>query len=216
MTTIIGIQGDDYSLIVADSRISDIDRDGDVLQISTLATGFNKVASSKQFLIGAAGDLRAINLLHHAFVPSTPPTVTGKKLDAYITVKFIPELRACFDLHGYSLPERDSSNHIAEQGSTIMCSINGSIYIIDSDYSWIVEQSGMYAIGSGGAYALGALHALAGGKKLELQQAKRIALKAIAIAAKYDPCTGAPYSTHTQDTPTSTRQVGKSGTRTTQ
>jgi ATP-dependent protease HslVU (ClpYQ) peptidase subunit len=213
MTTIIGIQGDDYSLIVGDSRISDISRDGDILQVSTLATGFNKVASSKQFLIGAAGDLRAINLLHHAFVPPPPPAVTGKKLDSYMTVKFIPELRACFDQYGYSAPERDTSSHMAEYGSTIMCSVNGIIYVIDSDYSWIVEQTGLYAIGSGSSYAMGALYALAGGKKLELQQAKRVALKAIAIAAKYDPCTGAPYSTHTQDTPTSTRQVGKSGTR---
>jgi len=215
MTTIIGIQGEGYAVIVGDSRISDISRDGEILQMSTLATGFNKVASSKQFLLAAAGDLRAINLLHHAFTPPPPPAITGKKLDAYMTVKFIPELRSCFDYHGYSLPERDSSNHVAEYGSTIMCAVNGIIYVIDSDYSWIVEQTGIYAIGSGAQYALGALYALIGGKKLEMQQAKRVALKAIAIAAKYDPCTGAPYSTHTQETPTPTRQVGKSGTRST-
>lgn len=207
MTTIIGIQGDGYSLMVGDSRISDIGRDGEILSTSTLGGGVNKITNSKQFLLGAAGDLRAINLLAHAFVPPPPPAGSGKKLDAYMTLKFVPELRSCFDEHGYSLPERDSSQHVAEHGSTLMVSVNGVIYVVDSDYSWIIDSSGLYAIGSGAQYALGALQALVNGKKLELQQAKRVALKAIAIAAKYDPGTGAPYSTHIQEPTTKPKAV---------
>lgn len=209
MTTIIGIQGDGYALMVGDSRISDIGRDGEILSTSTLGGGVNKIANTKQFLLGAAGDLRCINLLTHAFSPPQPPAVTGKRLDAFMTLKFVPELRSCFDEHGYSLPERDSSQHVAEHGSTILVAVNGVIYCVDSDYSWIIESSGLFAIGSGAQYALGALQALVGGKKLELQQAKRVALKAIAIAAKYDPGTGAPYSTHIQE-PT-TKPKAKSG-----
>ena len=210
MTTIIGIQGDGYALMVGDSRISDIGRDGEVMYTSTLGGGVNKITNNKQCLLGAAGDLRAINLLAYAFAPPVPPVGAGKRLDAYMTLKFIPELRACFDLHGYSLPERDSSQHVAEHGSTILVAVNGVIYCVDSDYSWIIESSGIFAIGSGAQYALGALQALSGGKKLDLQQAKRMALKAIAIAAKYDPGTGAPYSTHIQE-PT-TKPKAKSGT----
>ena len=212
MTTIVGIQGDGFSLLCSDSRISDLDRDGGVSQMFTLGTGHSKIAVNGPFHLGAAGDLRAINLLAHAFVPPAPvPQVTGKKLDAYLTVKFIPELRDCFEKYGYSLPERDASSHLAEHGSILMCSVNAVIYVIDGDYSWITDAAGFYSIGSGSQFALGALHALAGGKKLSLQQARVMALKAMAAAAKYDPCTGLPYNTFVQESPTKTiKQVGKS------
>lgn len=202
MTTIIGIQGDSFSLIAGDSRISDISKDGDVLQSSTLASGYNKVAVSKQFIIGVAGDLRAINLVQHAFIPPAPPAVTGKKLDAYMTVKFAPALRECFDIHGYAEKKE-------QYDSTMIVSVNGFIYVVDGDYSCMVDQTGLYAVGTGAQYALGALNALSGGKKLGLQQARRVALQAMAIASRYDPLSGAPYSSHTQEMPTPKTKVGK-------
>lgn len=221
MTTIVGVQGDGFSVICGDSRISDTDKDGNISQMFTLGSGLSKIASNGPFLIGTAGDLRAINLLTHAFQPPGPvPQVTGKRLDAYMTLKFIPELRSCFESHGYSLPERDSSNHLAEHGSIMICSVNASLYIVDGDYSWISDASGLYSVGSGSEYALGALHALAGGKRsLTVQQAKTVALKAIAAAAKYDPATGSPYHTFVQEAPTKKsvpkRPVGKNVKRST-
>ena len=73
MTTIVAIQGDNFALICSDSRISDIDGDGYAGQVSTLREGTSKVASNGKYLLGAAGDLRAINLLHHAFTPPPVP-----------------------------------------------------------------------------------------------------------------------------------------------
>ena len=185
--------------MVGDSRISDIGRDGEVMYTSTLGGGVNKITNNKQCLLGAAGDLRAINLLAYAFAPPVPPVGAGKRLDAYMTLKFIPELRACFDLHGYSLPERDSSSHIAEHGSTILVGVNGVIYCVDSDYSWIIESSGIFAIGTGAQYALGALQVLCATKIATPAQAKKNALKAIAISAKYDPYTGGPFHCYIQE-----------------
>jgi ATP-dependent protease HslVU (ClpYQ) peptidase subunit len=202
MTTIVGIQGDGFAVLGADTRITSFDSGGFASQSATLGVGMSKICSNGKYLIGAAGDVRAINILQHAFTPPPVPTeVKGKKLDQFITVKFIPALRACFDLQGYSPPEsKDNKEHVAEQDSTIVVVVNGVIYIIDNDYSWITDSTGMYAAGSGAPYALGALHALSGGKQLSQTQAKSAILKSLSVASKLDPCTGSPYHTFMQST----------------
>lgn len=200
MTTIIGIQGPDFALVCSDSRISTMDEGGYASQITTLSSNSAKVAENGRYLLGAAGDMRAINILHHAFVPPpVPPGTSGKKLDNFITTKFIPALRDCFEKQGYAAPERDTSTHIAEQGSTILVVVSGCVYVIDGDYSWTSDMTGMYALGTGSSYALGALHVLGSSKKMTASQAKRVALKAIGVAAKYDPYTGSPFHCYTQE-----------------
>jgi ATP-dependent protease HslVU (ClpYQ) peptidase subunit len=198
VTTLIGIQGDGFAVVCVDSRISSMDSSG-LPQVGTLREGSSKVAVNGKYLIGAAGDVRAINILHHVFQPpAVAPNLTGKKLDQFFTAKFIPALRECFDAQGYSVPDRDDKHHIAEQGSSIMVVVNGTIYLVDEDYAWASEANGIYATGSGAPYALGALHILTHNKKLTTQQAKSSALKALAVAAKYDPLTGPPYHTFIQ------------------
>ncbi len=207
MTTIVAIQGDGYAVVCTDSRVSSMDESGFAFQITTLGAGSSKIAQNGKYLLGAAGDVRAINILHYSFVPPTPtPTLKGKQLDAFITNKFVPALRACFDESGYSLPERDSSEHLAEHNSTILVVINGTIYIIDGDYSWTSDNNGIYAIGSGSPYALGAIQALTPKQKPTLQQAKNIAVKALNITTKFDPYTGPPYQTYTQENPLPARK----------
>lgn len=210
MTTIIGVQGDGFAVVGADSLITSYDEAGSAYQKSVLASGSSKVFSNGKYILGAAGDVRAINLLQHAFQPPTPtPGMRGKKLDAFITVKFIPALRACFDQHGYSAPEsKDSKDHIAQHDSTILTVVNSTIYMIEGDYSWINEASGLYVGGTGGAYALGALQAISDGKKLTLEKAKAAVIKALGVAARFDPNSGPPYQTIIQsaDKPASPRK----------
>jgi hypothetical protein len=168
-------------------------------QITTLGTGTSKVASNGKYLLGAAGDVRAINLLHHVFTPPAPTfSESGPKLDHFITQKFIPALRNCFENHGYAMPDNDTKDHIAEHSSQIVVVINGTIYIIDGDYSWTSDKTGIYAIGSGSSYALGALHALTNGKEMPLAKAKTSINKALSVASKFDPYTGAPFQTFVQ------------------
>ncbi len=202
MTTIVAIQGDGFAVVCSDSRISDMDKDGYVSQITTLRDGISKVYSNGRYLLGAAGDLRAINILHHAFTPPPIPNGTkGKKLDHFFTSQFIPALRECFEEQGYAMPDKDAKSHMAEHESLIIAVVCGTIYIIDGDYSWVSDASGLHAIGSGSSYALGALQVLKANKKLNPQQAKSIALKALNVAAKYDPHTGAPFHTFVQEQP---------------
>lgn len=200
MTTIVGIQGDGYSVVCSDSRVSSFAEDGSAYQITTLGTGTSKVAQNGRYLLGAAGDVRAINILHHSFTPPTPTATTvGTKLDQFITQKFIPSLRECFESTGYAMPGNDSSSHIAEHSSTIFVVINGCIYIVEGDYSWTSDKNGIYAIGTGSSYALGALQAIAGDKALTVSKAKAAAVRALKIAAKFDPYTGSPFQTFIQE-----------------
>ena len=200
MTTIVGIQGDTYAVICTDSRVSSFDESGMAFQITTLGSGTAKIATNGDYLLGAAGDIRAINILHHAFTPPKPPlNALGKKLDQFITRQFVPILRTSFEEQGYAMPERDSSAHIAEQGSTIVVVVHGTIYIIDGDYSWTSDTSGIYAIGTGSSYALGAMQALMSAKNPTVQQAKSVANKALTVASKFDPYTGSPFQSFVQE-----------------
>ena len=200
MTTILAIQGQGFATVSVDSRISTMDDGGFASQITTLGEGSSKVAKVGKYLLGAAGDMRAINILHHVFQPpSLTPGLTGKKLDQFMTLKFVPALRECFEKQGYASPENDSATHIAQHGSTILAVVNGCIYVIDGDYSWTSDRTGIYAIGTGSSYALGAIQALAGGKQLTVQKAKSILNKSLSITAKFDPYTGAPFQTFVQE-----------------
>jgi ATP-dependent protease HslVU (ClpYQ) peptidase subunit len=201
MTTIVGLQGDNFAVVYVDSRISSSDSGGYISQISTLKEGCGKVAVNGKYLLGAAGDVRAINILHHVFQPPTPPpNMRGKRLDQFFTAKFIPALRECFEQQGYAIPDiKEDKEHMAEQASTILVVIHGIIYVVDGDYSWTSDSSGMYALGSGSSYALGALQALVTNRKLTIPQAKKLALKALSTAAKFDPYTGSPFHCHIQE-----------------
>lgn len=200
MTTIAGIQGDGFAVVCADSQISDVSTDGAINQIITLRESFGKIGVNGRYILGAAGDVRAINILHHAFSPPIPPNnAKGKHLDQFMTVKFIPALRECFEAQGYAAPQTEQSQHLAEHGSSIIVVVNCVIYIIESDYSWCSDLSGIYTLGSGAQFAMGALHALSNKvSNIRIPQAKQFLIKSLAAAAKFDPYTGAPYHTLVQ------------------
>jgi ATP-dependent protease HslVU (ClpYQ) peptidase subunit len=200
MTTILGIQGEGFAVLCTDSRISLFEEGGTVSRVTTLGTNSSKVCQNGKYLIGAAGDVRAINILQHVFNPPAPPTTTkGKRLDGFITKTFIPALRQCFEEQGFFIAEGNSQNHPAQHSATIIVAVHGVIYVIEGDYSWTVDASGVYAIGTGSGYALGALSALVNTKKVTPQQAKTFGLKALQIASRFDPYTGTPFQTYIQD-----------------
>lgn len=210
MTTIVAIQGDNFAVVCSDSRISTVDEDGYVSQITTLREGNGKLAVNGKYLLGAAGDMRAINLLHHVYQPpSLPPAIYGKKLDQFFTSKVIPSLRECFEQHGYALPDTDQKKHIAEHDSTVLVAVGGVIYVVDGDYSWTSDNQNFYALGTGAAYALGALQVIRGKRKITINEAKTMVLKSMNVAAKFDPHTGAPFHTFVQEVPKSSRNSKK-------
>lgn len=186
MTTIAAVQGEGWAVIGYDSRVSE--EDG---RVYILPKDNSKVFKNGSYIIGAAGDMRAINILAHVFKPPTlNPTTVGVKLDKFMTAVFIPELKKCFEDNSYS---KDG-----EQDSQIMVLANGIVYEIGEDYSWCHDELGVYAVGSGSAFALGALNALAEGKKRTLTSARTMIKSALGVAVKFDNKTGEPFYLLTQ------------------
>lgn len=198
MTTIVAIQGEGWAVVGADSRISD---DG---RIYSMAKGCGKIVRNDDYLFGAAGDLRAINILEHVFNPPDASGYEGKDLDAFITTDFVPALRKCFEDQGYaerSSYERESPKEAtAEQGSVILVVVNGIVYEVGEDYSWIKDANGFYGMGTGGDYAIGAVHAMAPTKaKLTIEVAKQITKDALTIGARLDSSSGGPFNIVVQE-----------------
>ena len=187
MTTILAVQGNGWAVVGFDSRISTEDTN----RVSTLGRGVEKITRNGDYLIGAAGDVRAINLLSYAFNPPKPEDLTGTKLDRFMTTKFIPALRKCFEDQGYAVKGSDEG---AVHNSTVLVVVNGTIYEIDSDYAWARDTYGIYAAGSGGDYALGALHGMFGpSRELHIEKTKAYVRKALEVGARLDAGSGAPF-----------------------
>lgn len=194
MTTILGIQGNGFAVLCSESGLSD----------DTGSTAYTiaqpKISPNGNYLIGVAGDGRAANLIDYVFVPPVAGSkLRGKKLDQFMTAKFIPALRECFETNGYATPA-ENAPHIARQESFIMVAVNGFIYVIEENYDWAPLASGLYVIGSGKDYALGALQALMPKRTPSINQCKVIALRAVTIAAKLDQGSGLPCHVFTQTT----------------
>ena len=93
MTTIAAVQGEGWVVVGCDSRVTENQE-----RIFTLAKENGKVVKNGNYLLGAAGDMRAINLLTHVFKPPViNPTTHGVRLDKFMTAVFIPELKKCFE-----------------------------------------------------------------------------------------------------------------------
>ena len=195
MTTILAVQGDGWAVVGFDSRVS-IDETN---RASTLARGVEKITKNGDYLIGAAGDVRAINLLSYAFNPPKPEDLTGVRLDRFMTTRFIPALRKCFEDQGYAVKGSDEG---AVHNSTVLVVVNGVIYEIDSDYAWARDTYGIYAAGSGGDYALGALHGMFGPKReLHVEKTKVFVRKALEVGARLDAGSGPPFHILSQSSP---------------
>jgi ATP-dependent protease HslVU (ClpYQ) peptidase subunit len=192
MTTIVAVQGSGWAVVGYDSQVTE--EDG---RRYTMARGSSKVAKNGEYLLGAAGDVRAINILAYAFAPPKVGDLIGVRLDRFITSRFVPSLRACFEAQGYAASKE--SKEIAEQGSVVLVVVNGTIYVIGEDYSWVRDSGAIYAFGSGGDYALGALYSY-GIEKVtsRVDVAQDLIRNSLAVASRLDPGTGAPFHIMTQ------------------
>ena len=181
MTTIAAVQGKGWAVVGYDSRVSDDSR------IYQLPKNQGKVVENGAYLLGAAGDMRAINLLSDVLTPPTPPQhTTGRELDKYISTKFIPALKKCFDKAQYG--------EKGEHDSAIIAVVNGVIYDIGSEYDWCRDTHGLYAVGTGAQYALGALNSMAEGKNRTLAAAKQMLKTAVGVACRLDSSSAEPVN----------------------
>jgi hypothetical protein len=93
LTTIAAIQGEGWAVIGYDSRVTEDNR------IFVLPKDSGKVVKNGHYIFGAAGDMRAVNLLAHTFKPPVPtttdympaPPVTEGTNDPNANVIYTPE-----------------------------------------------------------------------------------------------------------------------------
>lgn len=186
MTTIAGVQGENWAVVGYDSRVTEENE-----KIYSLPKDNGKMFKNGNYIIGVAGDVRAINILCYIFKPPViSPSTYGLRLDKFMTASFIPEMKKCFEENSYS---KDGDND-----SNVMVVINGTIYEIGNDYSWARDESGIYAIGSGASYALGSLLGTMETRKRTLSTAKTLVRQAITIATKLDPNSAPPIFINVQ------------------
>lgn len=188
MTTIAAIQGNGWAVVGFDSLVTEDSR------AFFLPKESGKVGKNGPYLIGAAGDMRAINLVLHSLKPPLPsPSDVGLKLDRFISTKFVPALKACFDEAQYG--EKGS------QDSSVIAVVNGAIYEIGSNYEWCRDREGIYAVGSGSDYALGSMYETQQGKKRTVTHARSSLRSALAISSTLDVSTGGDIQILTQNAP---------------
>lgn len=198
MTTILAVQGDDFVVVGADSQISSFDDNGYATQMGLLASDQSKVQIAGRFLLGVAGDVRAINIIQHAFTPpSIGKRVSGRNLDRFITKEFIPELRKRLETEGYAT-SKDGSRDSSPTEATVVVAINAVVFVVDSDFGWTRNDSGIFGVGTGSTYGLGALAMGARGRSMSEGDAIRLVKKALRVAEQFDPFTGGPFRVFVQ------------------
>jgi ATP-dependent protease HslVU (ClpYQ) peptidase subunit len=179
MTTIIGVQTADGCVIASDSRVAE---GGKVYTHPQMV----KAVERGSYIIGGAGDYRALQVVLHGW---SPPRVTAKakqNLYEFVINKVAPSLKTTLTDAGIEFNKPSDNDDKFEL--QLIVGINGNIFEIDSDFAVAMNDTGLYAIGSGGDYALGALHAGA------------TVLEAMRIAAVNNNGTSAPFHILEQET----------------
>lgn len=177
MTTLIAFQHDDFCLIASDTQTTGYD-------LSSDCSPMGKIAKNGKYLVSAAGFVRGMNLIQHAFIPPTPPrTSKPESLDKFIISSFIPALRNTFIKSGYDIKNEGS---VASHENDFIIAVNGILYFIDEVYGVERTKDKLYASGSGMKLALGAAHALGLEEVDDYEEAIEILEQAIKTAIKYD------------------------------
>jgi len=186
VTTLVGIQGNGWSVLGCDSRISDEDGRFAISKDP-------KIVDNNGILIASCGSSRTANVLHYGYIQPKP---TAKEdLNIFVSKKFIPEMRKAFVDAGIDMKE---DGEVAENDGGVLISVKGEIYAIQNDYSWDTDIRNVYVMGSGGDIALGAMAALGVSKVKTAAQAENIIRKAIATAIEYDMYCSEPIHIFTQ------------------
>ena len=149
MTTIIGIEYNDKSVIIADSRVTG--DDGRIYSHPIM----RKIAKRGAILMAGAGEVGPCDIAQNIWTPPAFGAKDAKDPYRYLVTKAMPSLRKCLTDNGYNF-EEDKKDGTRFQ---FLMAVGGELFDIDEELTVIKSNDNLYAIGSGGAYALGALYA---------------------------------------------------------
>jgi ATP-dependent protease HslVU (ClpYQ) peptidase subunit len=179
VTTIAAVQGEDFAVVAFDSMVCEGEE-----KVFTLPRDLPKVVKVNGCILGAAGDLRAVNLISTYDLSVPNPNLRGRELDLWFGRTFVPELKELFDDSGYDKED--------EHGSTVLAVVNCTIYEIGTSYEWLRDARGIYSIGTGSPYALGFLRGQGSSLFKDFVAAREAAVRAVELSVEMDPMTGGP------------------------
>lgn len=175
MTTIVGIQKDGLVTMGTDSVVTAGAR-------QYTHPNMDKVIDNHGFLIGGAGDVSACDPIMYSWTPPKPTVAEKKNLYKFMITRFAPSLRKFLGETGYA-PDKDDK----EAGFELLVAYDGELFIVDNDYTVIMDHTGVLGVGSGSPFAVGAI---LGGADIE---------EALQIASENSPYTRPPFKIFTQE-----------------
>jgi ATP-dependent protease HslVU (ClpYQ) peptidase subunit len=193
VTTLIAYQGRDYCVIAADTQTTSNELKSD-------CSPMGKIALNGRFLVAAAGLVRGMNLIQHAFVPPSPARV--KNLDKFMVASFIPSLRKTFSMSGYDIR---AEGHPSSFENDFIVGVAGTLYFIDEVYGVEKTKDKVYCTGTGAELALGAADALGIDKAKTRLEVIAILTKAVKTAMKFDINSGGQVQIAIQSKDSETR-----------
>ena len=116
MTTLVGIQGDDFLLMAADSQITDGDQR--IISIET-----PKIVTTGKYLLGITGDSRPGDILAYAW---KPPLYKGENPTKFMGSKVLPSISAAFKEGNYEVDNK-------EMNFSFLLGFNGNLFSIGGD-----------------------------------------------------------------------------------
>lgn len=178
MTTIIGIEGKNWTVMAADSQITDEN-------FKSVSKQTPKIIKFKDILIGLRGDARPGDIIAYSW---HPPKISGD-INKWVVSKMIPSMIKCFEKAGY-----DWKNENADYNFLI--SVKGSIFDIGPDLSISKSDLNIYGVGSGKDFAIG----YARGQNINtIEDAIMTVTKSIQISSEFDIHTSLPIQIEIQD-----------------
>lgn len=175
MTTLVGIQGNDFVVMAADSQITDGDQR--IISVET-----PKIIEVGRYLVGLTGDSRPGDILAYAW---KPPLYRGEDPVKFMGAKVLPSISATFKENNYEVDNK-------EMNFSFLIAFDANLFSIGGDLSFNSSERGLFASGSGGNYALGYLYSLTPKTYNKAITAFVIAERAVEIAAKLDINTHPP------------------------
>lgn len=145
-----------------------------------------KVFRNGDFLMGATGSFRMIQLLQYAFKPPVyekPLENNDDYLSCYMATSFVDGVRECFKNGGFAKKEAEQ-----ESGGTFLVGFQGKLFCIQDDYHVGEALCKYSAIGDGEDVALGVVYATPG-----LQPQERL-LMALQAAQYHCTSVSAPFT----------------------
>jgi ATP-dependent protease HslVU (ClpYQ) peptidase subunit len=190
MTTIAAIQGDGWVVMGADSQ-------GTYNDYRNVYMKDHKVVDNNGILIAGCGIGRGMNLLQRGWkAPRPSRTLNSDQLDSWMIKTFLPKMRQLFIDGGYDM--KDDGDY-AQFENVFLVAVQGTLYIIDEDYSLDRDSRNYFATGSGGDFAQGSLYT-AGSKIFnDISFAKKAMITAVNAAKEFDTNSGGETRIYIQE-----------------